>query len=136
MFLVGGFGEDEALEGALEGGFVEIEGAEVVLAAGVSGSAAGLEGAHDFLGAGEVDVFEGVGGYGGDVDPVCDVGGVFADGFAVAAVGLVVGKLMGEEAEGEWFEFGVGPVEWVLEWVPGLDFGEECLEWVLGGHGE
>lgn len=128
MFLVGAFGEDEALEGALEGGFVEVEGAEVVLASGVGGGAAGLESADDILGAGEVDVFEGVGWDGGYFEVVCDVVGGFAEGFAVAAVGIVVVKLVGKEGAGECVEFFVGPVERVEDGIPVLDFGEKCLE--------
>lgn len=111
----------------------------MVLAAGVGGGAAGLECADDFLGAGEVDVFEGVGWDGGDFEVVCDVVGVFADGFAVAAVGLVVVKLVGEKGQGECVEFCVGPVERIVDGIPVFDFGEKCLERiagsVVGSHG-
>ncbi len=104
----------------------------MVLAAGVGGGAAGLECADDLLGAGEVDVFEGVGWDGGDFEVVCDVGWVFAEGFAVGGVGLVVVKLVGEKGDGECVEFGVGPVERVLDGVPVLDFGEKGLEKGVG----
>lgn len=132
---MGVFGQDEALERALKGGFVDVERAEVVLAAGVGGGAAGAKGAGNILCAGKVHVLEGVGRDGRDLAPGSDIFGGDAGGFAVASVCRVMVILVAKEGTGECVELCVGPAEWIVEAIPALDGFDDLLREGVGVHG-